>query len=276
MVIKGLLKILKGLITPKIYPPSDGTSAVQITKADGTTAVVTVDTTNSGMTVAGNISAQNIGWQALTATTDFATTAPSTSTITMNADKTATVKAGHALKWKSSGTLYYGQVVSITASLLTVRGTAQGLTTSAGALTELYYSDNMILTPPFSVLMFREKFAETTTTTLVETKFGFKSGFKWELPMPGYLVSVKITTTQDDSAATTQPTVQVRRGSSNVFTSAVTIPDNTETVTGIIMDSAQYKFSYGDYLEISVTAASGGTPANDAKNLGLQFVFVRA
>ena len=81
MKIRGLLQALKGLITPKIYPSSDGTSAVQITKADGSTAVVTVDTTNSDVSVVGNISAQNIGWRPLIAGTEFSTTAASTSTI---------------------------------------------------------------------------------------------------------------------------------------------------------------------------------------------------
>lgn len=35
-----------GVITGKVYPSSDSTTAVQVTKADGSTAVVTVDTTN--------------------------------------------------------------------------------------------------------------------------------------------------------------------------------------------------------------------------------------
>lgn len=36
-----------GVVTPKIYPAADGSSAVQILKADGATKIVTVDTTNS-------------------------------------------------------------------------------------------------------------------------------------------------------------------------------------------------------------------------------------
>ena len=33
--------------TPKIYPPADSTTALQVTKADGSTSIITVDTTNS-------------------------------------------------------------------------------------------------------------------------------------------------------------------------------------------------------------------------------------
>lgn len=38
-----------GLITPKIYPASDSTTAVQINRADGTTNVLNVDTTNGNV-----------------------------------------------------------------------------------------------------------------------------------------------------------------------------------------------------------------------------------
>lgn len=42
----GIGQISTGLITPKIYPPSDSTTAFQINKANGTTTVLNVDTTN--------------------------------------------------------------------------------------------------------------------------------------------------------------------------------------------------------------------------------------
>ncbi|MCP6756586.1 hypothetical protein NL533_33680, partial [Klebsiella pneumoniae] len=45
--VTGTAKISTGVITPVIYPAANGTTAVQITKADGTTAVVNVDTTNA-------------------------------------------------------------------------------------------------------------------------------------------------------------------------------------------------------------------------------------
>ena len=44
--VNGIAKVNTGLITPLIYPASNGTSAIQITKADGTTNVLDIDTTN--------------------------------------------------------------------------------------------------------------------------------------------------------------------------------------------------------------------------------------
>ena len=44
--VVGTGKISTGLITPKVYPASDSTTAFQINKADGTTNVLNVDTTN--------------------------------------------------------------------------------------------------------------------------------------------------------------------------------------------------------------------------------------
>ncbi|NTV44556.1 MAG: tail fiber domain-containing protein [Candidatus Yonathbacteria bacterium] len=44
--VNGTARFASGLVTPKISPASDSTSAVQITRADGTTPVLSVDTTN--------------------------------------------------------------------------------------------------------------------------------------------------------------------------------------------------------------------------------------
>ena len=43
---KGKVTAPNGFVTPKIYPASDSTTAFQINKADGTTNVLNVDTTN--------------------------------------------------------------------------------------------------------------------------------------------------------------------------------------------------------------------------------------
>jgi hypothetical protein len=46
-----LLSTTSGIITPKIYPALDSTTAIQINKADGSTNVLNVDTTNSIVSV---------------------------------------------------------------------------------------------------------------------------------------------------------------------------------------------------------------------------------
>lgn len=50
-----------GLITPKIYPAADSTTAFGIFKADGTTAVVTVDTTNGFVQISSPSATPNWG-----------------------------------------------------------------------------------------------------------------------------------------------------------------------------------------------------------------------
>ena len=44
-----------GLIAPKIYPPTDSTTAIQINKADGITNVLNIDTTNGNVGIGTNI-----------------------------------------------------------------------------------------------------------------------------------------------------------------------------------------------------------------------------
>ena len=77
-------------------------------------------------------------WIDLVATTNFSTTAASTSTITMVIDQTTNILVGYAIKFTLSGVVYYAQVTAITASLMTIRGAP--LTTGAGNLTALSYS----------------------------------------------------------------------------------------------------------------------------------------
>jgi hypothetical protein len=52
----GLVTAVSAFSTPVIQPAADSTTALKFTKADGTTAVLTVDTTNSAVTFAGQIS----------------------------------------------------------------------------------------------------------------------------------------------------------------------------------------------------------------------------
>jgi len=68
--VNGTAKVDTGLILPLIYPPSDSTTAIQIDKANGTSNVVDIDTTNGrvgigtatpgqALDVTGNIQASN-------------------------------------------------------------------------------------------------------------------------------------------------------------------------------------------------------------------------
>lgn len=52
--VDGVKYFSNGLKTVKVYPNSDGTTAIQITKADGSTYVVNIDTTNSRVGIGTN------------------------------------------------------------------------------------------------------------------------------------------------------------------------------------------------------------------------------
>ncbi len=79
-----------------------------------------------------------VTWKQLASGTDFQTTCPTASTITMSSDQTANIKFGTLIKVKISGGYYVGQCVTCTAVLLTVSGVA--LSTGSNALQELYYT----------------------------------------------------------------------------------------------------------------------------------------
>lgn len=51
--VNGSVNVATALIVPVVRPASDSTTALKVTKADGTTAVVTVDTTNSRVGIGG-------------------------------------------------------------------------------------------------------------------------------------------------------------------------------------------------------------------------------
>ena len=74
----------------------------------------------------------------LTAVTDFGTTAPSTTTITMVTDQTMLYPVGSVIGVTVAGVLKFGTVKTITSSLLTL--TEAILTTGAGAITTLGYA----------------------------------------------------------------------------------------------------------------------------------------
>jgi hypothetical protein len=74
-------------------------------------------------------------WIALIPGTDFTATPASTSTLTMLTDQTGNIPVGTAIKFVSGGNTYYAQIIALTSSLMTVRGTSLG----TSALSALSY-----------------------------------------------------------------------------------------------------------------------------------------
>jgi len=263
------------VLLSKIKPSVDSTTAVMITKADGSTPVATFDTTNKNLTVSGSVSGSNINWRPLIAGTDFNITAASTSTITMITNQTPDINIGDQIKFKLSGGVYYfGRCTAITSNLLTIGGAP--LTTTASALTELYFSKTQYFISPLSTIVFSGYFASATNTTMLETKLSMKGGYIWEHPKV-YLVGVRIIASSYDIGVgvTTQPAFNITRNGSSMLSTGLTIANGTQVISGIQFNTAQYLISYNDVIECTVSAASGGTPLNNSTNLKVQLYYVK-
>lgn len=79
-------------------------------------------------------------WNALTASTDFSTTAASSASLTMLVDKTASIKPGYAIRIVDGGTTKWGVVSSVASNSIGFVGPALSLT--AGAITAVSWADN--------------------------------------------------------------------------------------------------------------------------------------
>jgi len=204
-------------------------------------------------------------WKPLAATTEFSTTAASTSTITMTADLTAKIKKGMPVKFKLSGTLYYALCTDITANLLTIEGAP--LTTGAGDLTELSYSDlpGQIIQCNIQIPGY---FADATDSTLLLHDCDHLR-IKWDRPK-AYLV--KMASTQGVADTTAQNTLNCSIAGSNVFTSDLTLSGTAGTwaSTGVAVDTSTYGIDYGNAIEIPVTKLGDGV----AQDLIVQLIFV--
>ncbi len=198
---------------------------------------------------------------------EFTTTAASTSTITITSDMTGSIYPGMGIKFKLSGSYYFAIVAAITSNLLTIAGAP--LTTGAGDLEELYYTVIPSIQKEFVIT---GAFADATNTTLLATDLLITGGFKWK-GAKAYLVNMEISTGQDDSSASTQPTLNATIAGTNVFSTALTIPDGAYTETAVAVTTANYDINESEILELSVVAAIT-TPANDAMDLFCILTFV--
>ena len=193
------------------------------------------------------------GWFALDEDTHWDDQAASTSTITMNADLTAWLKPGVPVKFKLSGTTYYGILTAVAAGLLTIAGAP--LTTGDGDLEELYVgSPSKVHVVKFHVA---GEYGDGAVATLLATDA--KAPFEWELP-PAYLV--KFRAYSDTDGDTTDPIVNVMVAGSAVSTSNTN--DGLEMTaaqtwysTVVDISTTNYSIAYDESVEISTTAGAG-------------------
>jgi hypothetical protein len=209
-------------------------------------------------------------WTALVATTDFSTTAASTSTITMATDKTATIKSGMAIKFTLSGTAYYAIVSAITANLMTIAGAP--LTTDAGALTALSYG---LLPPHKELIQIPGYWSSAADTAMMLNQLALP--YVWR-GARAYLVQIGAYSRTTDTGAS-KPRINARLGAtttdyvstSNTNTGPEVAASATWYRTGIDIATAKYAVSFGDTVELKTDA--NGTN-DDASDLTVELVFV--
>jgi hypothetical protein len=202
-------------------------------------------------------------WGRLISGTDFSTTAPSSSTITMLTDQTGNIPVGAGVKFKASGTYYRGQVTAITNNLTTISGAP--LPTTTGALTELYWLTEPLIQVEFLVPGYYEDASDTTlllNDILTAPVWGGKKS---------YCVGVGAKHRVVDSGAS-QPQVNFRINGSDVLSTALTMSSSANTMVWAVVafNTANYDVQNREGMEISVTKGTNG----DAKDLYLIALYI--
>jgi len=249
--------------------PDEGATVIWQTDGTGTGddgdvyAKITAGATTKTIQVidfsAGTLAAGSSRWQTWTGASR---TSDSSITSTTN------LAPGTPVRYRATaGTWRYGIVLSVVTNAHSISGAP--CTTSDDDEFE-YGQPEYCQSVPFSI---NGEFADATDTTLLENDLLIKGGYKWNLT-EAFLVSLKMSTSNDDSAATTQPTLNATLGGSGALTTAKTIPDGVWNETGAEMAVANYNIARDEAIELSITASSGGTPANDSSDLSVILTFV--
>jgi hypothetical protein len=195
--------------------------------------------------------------------TNFTATPASTSTLTMTADKTGTIKRGMGLKYTIGGTVYYGMVTAIATNLLTVAGAPL-----SGDVTALYWCDSSrVIQVDFLI---PGKFADAANTGLLASDAN--TAFDWTLGK-AYCAMIRHKVKTDDSGAN-QPRVTISIAGSVVGTSNTNAGEavaETWTSSGVAINTSNYDINFEEAIEI-ITDANGSN--DDAMNLTVRAIFV--
>lgn len=180
------------------------------------------------------------GWIALTATTDFSTTAASTSTATMNTDQTANIAVGYELRYTTGGTVRYGVVDAIAANLLTIGG--YPFTAGAGNLTALAYrkrqcaEQDLFVSGPFAGGGARTNLIAADMYATVFT------------PCLRYAVKVFMKPSTDDTGAN-QTVCNLYNGANAVLTTGLTLSDASQAES-VVEFGTYYEFAANAVIEL--------------------------
>ena len=185
----------------------------------------------------------------------------------MNTNQTSLIFQNMPVRYKLSGTYYYGRVKTITSNLLTIQGAP--LTTGAGNLTELAFASSNLVSS--MVLFVSGAYASVTSTQLLRDIMRLR--LNWQLPK-AYLVYFNAI--QDTNATTTQPKINIRIAGSDVSTNDTNLGVQLSTTLvenpDIAISTANYDINPGEAMEINCTATDAGT--TNAANLTVTLCFV--
>lgn len=191
----------------------------------------------------------------------FNPTPASTSTITTLIDRTGAISIGTPVRYEIAGVIYYGLVMNITSTTLTIAGPPL-----SDDIDDLYFGVSEMVGQADYVIP--GKFAAAAEDELIKT---FQKSHSIWRGKPAYLVQIGHIVQALDS--TDQPEVTASINSGVVGT------DNTNTglpvalvvqSTGIGINPSNYRIEYGDVIELETTA--GGT--GDASDLTVFLTFV--
>jgi hypothetical protein len=209
--------------------------------------------------------AANPTWGHWVPETAFTATPASTSTLTMTADKTGTIKVGCGLKYTIGGTDYYGIVTAIAANLLTVGGAPMG-----GDVTALYWCrPDRVIQEHFYI---PSTFADASNTALLDSDAN--TAFSWGKGK-AYLVRISAYEKGVDSGAN-KDRVNITIAGSAVCTSntnAGLAPSSAKTWVHTVIDINTTNYDINKDEAIEVTTDANGSNGN-ATGLTMRCVFV--
>ena len=203
------------------------------------------------------INDSQLAWNPITA---YTTTPASTSTITMTSDLTASIPTGSPLKYVIGGVTYYGQVLSLTGNLMTIRGVSL-----SGTITSLSWGG--IQHRLIRGIAIPGQYETSTSSTVIANN---KSQFMWR-DEPAYLIGYTIYSNTVDTGTKGQIDVTINGNAVNTTSGGLTITAATTWYNTVVdINPTYYQVTTGQVIEISSTKNGNG----DAADLTVELRFV--
>lgn len=221
---------------------------------DGTHKAMTAESVN-GVLVAGGG-----GLWAQVPAASFTATPASTSTITMLADLTGSIKVGMTLKYVIGGVTKIGIVNAIAAGLLTVNGAPL-----SGDVTALYYGGGTVRQ---IVVIIPGSYEDASSTGLIAADL--KSSLIWDLPL-SYLVKYKTHSNTVDTGTKGQASVRINATEVCTTAGGLTLTAAQTWYSSVVdIDVAAYDINPGEAIEVTSVKNGNG----DAADLTVEMLFV--